>query len=225
MAGLLHRMGAAAARAREALVEHAYLVTLGAVIAVIAATAMYTGRLRDQEEAGVQAAAQAPELASPAPETTPLPTIAPLTTHAMTSKPGTVWPVSGEVVRAHEPQTPVFWAAIGCFQAHEGVDIAGQAGEDVLAVMDGVVESVTLDGLWGWRIRVSQTDGSMGTYAGLACAQVSPGQSVSRGRVLGTLGDIPCEAELGPHLHYEQTADGQPADPEQLLSGATRSAR
>ena len=46
MAKLLGRVGAAWRRAREALLEHAYLVTLGAVVTIIAATAMYTSRLR-----------------------------------------------------------------------------------------------------------------------------------------------------------------------------------
>ena len=81
MAKLLERVSGTWARTRETLLEHAYLVTLSAAVAVIAATAMYTSRVRAPEEAGVQAAAQAEELretASPTPETTPLPTIAPL---------------------------------------------------------------------------------------------------------------------------------------------------
>ena len=59
MAKGLGRMRAAWAGAREKLLEHAYLVTLGAAVAVIAATAMYTSRVRASEETGVQAAAQA----------------------------------------------------------------------------------------------------------------------------------------------------------------------
>ena len=227
MAKLLGRVGAAWARAREALVEHAYLVTLGAVVVVIAASAMYTSRVRAPEEAGVQAAAQAEELretASPTPETTPLPTIAPLELHtdAIMLGGGTVWPVSGEIVRGHDPQTPVLWAALSCLQAHAGVDVAGEAGEDVLAVMDGVVSTVTMDGLWGFSVQVEQTDGTLATYAGLSVVQVSPGQSVTRGRLLGTLGEVPCEAELGPHLHYALTQDEEPQNPSLLLERASR---
>lgn len=227
MAKLLGRVGAAWRRAREALMEHAYLVTLGAVVAIIAATAMYTSRLRAREEAGVQAAAQAEELretATPSPELTPLPTIALLVAHtsAVMLGGGTVWPVSGAIVRGHDPQTPVLWEALSCWQAHAGVDISGEAGEDVLAVMDGVVSAVTMDALWGWSVQVEQTDGSLATYAGLACAEVTQGQSVSRGRVLGMLGEIPCEAELGAHLHYALTLNGAPQDPLPLLERASR---
>ena len=227
MAKGLGRMRAAWAGAREKLLEHAYLVTLGAAVAVIAATAMYTSRVRASEETGVQAAAQAEELretASPTPETTPLPTIAPLEVHtgAVMLGGGTVWPVSGEIVRGHDPQTPVLWAALSCLQAHAGVDVAGEAGEDVLAVMDGVVSGVTMDALWGWSVQVEQTDGTLATYAGLSCAGVTQGQSVTRGAVLGVLGEIPCEAELGAHLHYALMRDGAHQDPAPLLDRASR---
>ena len=52
-------------QAREWLMDYAYLVTLGAMIAVIAGTALYTDHLRSQQN--VQAAAPAPE--EPKPET------------------------------------------------------------------------------------------------------------------------------------------------------------
>ena len=52
-------------QAREWLLDYAYWVTLGAMIAVIVGTALYTDRLRQAEN--VQAAAPAPEVASPSP--------------------------------------------------------------------------------------------------------------------------------------------------------------
>ena len=67
-------------QAREWLLDYAYWVTLGAMIAVIVGTALYTDRLRQAEN--VQAAAPAPEVASPSPAPTatpsPLPTLAPV---------------------------------------------------------------------------------------------------------------------------------------------------
>ena len=221
-----------AAQVKEALLEHAYLITLGAVVAVIAASAMYTSRVQERSAAQVEAAAGAPEIAdTPAPQetaqagVTPLPTIAPLTVHSMALTTGgaRIWPVSGKVVRAYAPDELVLWSALGCFQAHGGTDIAGQAGEDVLCVMDGVVERTTRDDLWGWRVYVAQTDGSIAAYAGLSDCGLSQGQAVTRGQTLGTLLDaIPCEAELGAHLHLELTREGESADPQTMLENAKR---
>ena len=74
----------------------------------------------------------------------------------------------------------------------------------------------------GWSVQVEQTDGTLATYAGLSCAGVTQGQSVTRGAVLGVLGEIPCEAELGAHLHYALMRDGAHQDPAPLLDRASR---
>lgn len=204
--------------------EYAYLVTLGAVIAVIAASAMYTQHVRRMQEDGVQAAADAPETQqsdqTAAPSPTPLPTIAPLEVHYTAIRPGgsTVWPVGGDIIRAYDAQEPVLWEALGSVRVHMALDIAGEAGESVLCAMDGVVEKAVRDELWGWRVSVAQTDGSCAEYAGLGSVDVLAGQSVTRSQQLGVLLEkIPCEAELGSHLHLALSKNGALCDPEALL--------
>lgn len=221
-------------KAKEALMEYAYLITLGAVVAVIAASAMYTSRVRTQFEtqsgAQVEAAAGAPEIAatpspSPAPETeiTPLPTIAPLVVGTLGMGAGRVWPVSGEVIRGYTPDEPVFWETLSCYQAHRGVDIGAKAGEEILCVMDGVVEEITRDELWGYSVSVAQTDGSVARYAGIGFCPLLEGMAITRGQMVGEVMEaIPCEAELGAHLHLEYIKDGQGTDPSLLLQNAKR---
>lgn len=222
--GMSARAGDVMRRAREWMMEYAYLVTLGAVIAVVVASAMYTQHLRaQQEEAGVQAAAGAPEIGQtpqPTVSASPLPTIAPLEVHYMAVKPGgtTVWPVSGKVLRDSDAQTPVLWEALGCIKVHTGLDIASDGEEEVLCAMDGVVQETVRDDLWGWRVRVAQTDGQEAVYAGLLQCGVEAGQGVTRGQALGTLlQEIPCEAELGTHLHMELYRDGAAQNPAEIL--------
>lgn len=216
----------AAHRAKEWLLDYAYLVTLGAVLAVIAASALYTREFKAKQEQDVQAAAQAAELSATAePTARPIPTIAPFEAHYVSPKPGgsTVYPVSGSVIRAYDGASPVYWAALSCMKVHAALDIAGEAEEEVLCVMDGVVAEVVRDDLWGWRVTVEQTDGQRMRYAGLLTACVSAGSNVTRGQALGTLmGDIPCEAELGTHLHLELTSGGETRDPQTVLPERTQ---
>lgn len=215
-------------KAKEALMEYAYLITLGAVVAVIAASAMYTSRVRTQFETQVEAAAGAPEIAatpSPSPETeiTPLPTIAPLVVGTLGMGAGRVWPVSGEVIRGYAPDEPVFWETLSCYQAHRGVDIGAKAGEEILCVMDGVVEEITRDELWGYSVSVVQTDGSVARYAGIGFCPLWEGMTITRGQTVGeVMAAIPCEAELGAHLHLEYVKEGQGTDPTLLLQNAKR---
>lgn len=215
------RMAQGVRRMKNWLMEYAYLVTLGAVVAVVAASAMYADRVKQEREEALRAAAGAAEIAAtdvPA-AVTPLPTIAPMVFSKTTFSPRrvTVWPVSGKIVRAYERE-PVLWEALGAVKAHEAIDIAGQAQESVRCAMDGVVTLAVMDELWGWRVHVAHTDGSEGRYAGLGLSFVSEGHSVTRGQELGTLLEsIPCEAELGPHLHFEWISGGVKQDPEGLL--------
>ena len=231
---VMGRLRGSMQRTKEALLEHAYLITLGAVVAVIAASAMYTSsvrtRLEAQRDTPLEAAANAPEIAlSPVPsptrtpEVTPLPTIAPLVVSTLGTGAGRIWPVSGDIVRGHTPDKPVLWETLACYQAHPGVDIAGKAEEEVLCVMDGVVETITRDELWGYRVRIAQTDGSVADYVGLSLCMLGEGQAITRGQTVGTLMEaIPCEAELGAHLHLMYESGGQAADPGQLLRNAKR---
>lgn len=199
-------------QAREWLLDYAYLVTLGAMIAVIAGTALYTDHLRQQEN--VQAAAPAPEVApssTPQPTPQPLPTLAPIRTLPTL---GAVRPVSGGQLRGFSAQ-PVLWQALDCWQAHPALDLAAEAGETAVCMRDGVVLSCVRDALWGWRVTVRQTDGALCTYAGLACALVQPEQTVTRGQEIGDILErIPAESELGPHLHLSLVRDGQTVEPE-----------
>lgn len=230
--GMVKKVREKLGRVKELMLEYAYLITLGAVVAVVAASAMYANSVRTQFEAQrsqpVEAAADAPEIAQTAspsarPTLTPLPTIAPLVIGSFRAGSGRVWPVSGEIVRTHAPQEVVFWEALSCYQTHTGTDITGIAGEEVRLIMDGVVERVTRDELWGYRIRVAQTDGGAAIYAGIATCFVMEGQAVTRGQTLGLLMEaIPCEAELSAHLHLELEKDGQAVDPEELLKTAKR---
>ena len=153
-------------QAREWLLDYAYLVTLGAMIAVIAGTALYTDHLRSQQN--VQAAAPAPEVSSsPTPQISPIPvpTLAPI---RMPSAAGSVRPVSGRQIRGFSSQ-PVFWQGLDCWQSHSAVDLAAEAGETAVCMRDGVVLSCVRDELWGWSVEIRQTDESVCTYAGL-CA-------------------------------------------------------
>lgn len=198
-------------QAREWLLDYAYWVTLGAMIAVIAGTALYTDHLRSQQN--VQAAAPAPEVSSsPTPQISPIPvpTLAPI---RMPSAAGSVRPVSGGQVRGFSSQ-PVFWQGLDCWQSHFAVDLAAEAGETAVCMRDGVVLSCVRDDLWGWHVAVRQTDGAVCTYSGLSCALVQAGQSVVRGQPLGdVMAAVPAESELGAHLHLSLYRDGEAAEP------------
>lgn len=216
-------MGKRSGRLRTWMIENAYLVTMGCVLAMVVGCALYTQALREEQAAGIQAAADAPEIRettvpSAAPTVTPLPTIAPLTIRPAALMQSSTWPLDGEILRPYDAQNSVRWEALGSWQTHTALDIAGNPGDAVKASMDGTVASVSLNPLWGWQVSITHEDGRETRYAGLEIALVQPGARVTCGQILGTLLEtIPCEAELPTHLHFEMLRDGKHRDPEATL--------
>jgi len=211
-------MGKIWRRIKAWMTEYAYLVTMLSVLAIVIGCAMYTHAIR--QEKGVQTAAGAPETQMTITPVatkfvTPLPTIATLRPVALT---GGKWPVSGDVIRGYDARESVYWAALGCWQVHAAADIAGEAGESIMACADGDVERSAWDEMWGWRVRIRLEDGTQVVYAGMETCLVYEGQRVRRGQSLGTLlKEIPCEAELGTHLHMEAQRGGERVNPEKAV--------
>lgn len=205
-------------RMRDWMTEYAFVVTLGCAAAVVVSSALYTRSLRTAD-AGVQAAAQAPEIHQTAmPQVTPLPTIAPLVVRTGVMERETVWPLEGDVLRGHDLLTPVYWEMLETWQAHAGLDIAGAPDAAVYCAGAGVVSWTIRDALWGWTVEIAQEDGRLARYRGLAVCQAEKGARVREGDVLGTLlASVPCEKEMGAHLHLEVERDGRPQDPMAML--------
>ncbi|MBQ9741205.1 MAG: M23 family metallopeptidase, partial [Kiritimatiellae bacterium] len=83
---------------------------------------------------------------------------------------------------------------------------------------DGMVTSVCRDALWGASIAIQLEDGRSFIHRGLALCYVHEGERVAQGQTIGTLlASIPCEAELGTHLHLETIRDGKIQDPLAVL--------
>lgn len=217
-------MGKGMLRMKAWMMENAYLVTLGCLMAIVVSCAIYTRDLQQSQHSGVQAAAGAPEIQASivptsTPVLTPLPTIAPLAVRpVMLVERGWAWPSNGRVLRAHDLQQTVYWQALRTWQTHNGLDIAGEPGGDVAACMDGKVTHAAWDELWGWGVRIRHDDERESVYAGLESCMAVEGESVRRGQTIGTLMEsIPCEAEMGTHVHLEMYHAGKVQDPEAML--------
>ncbi|MDR1055789.1 MAG: M23 family metallopeptidase [Prevotellaceae bacterium] len=95
---------------------------------------------------------------------------------------------------------------------HTGMDFAVPVGTDVIATADGTVEDVrySLKGA-GNRIIIDHGENTYETrYLYLNEVYIKKGQKVSRGQVIGKVGNLGMTV---PHLHYEVRKDGKIADP------------
>lgn len=89
----------------------------------------------------------------------------------------------------------------GLRQFHNGLDIAGHMGTDILATADGRIEKVAHDRLLGWYVAIDHGRGVRTVYGHMQKGiPVKKGQQVKRGDVIGKMGNS--GRTTAPHVHY-----------------------
>jgi murein DD-endopeptidase MepM/ murein hydrolase activator NlpD len=114
---------------------------------------------------------------------------------------------------------PVGCAATGsCTRRHEGVDILGELGLECIAVDNGVVTRKEIHSTAGLMLNFETEDGTYYSYQHLSefAANLEIGVPVTRGQVIGYVGDTGNPGVGNYHLHFEwhpADADGAARDP------------
>ena len=96
-------------------------------------------------------------------------------------------------------------------QFHRGVDIAVAEGTEVYAAQDGTVTTAEYNDSYGNYIVITDSKGYVTKYAHLESLNVSAGQSVKHGAVIGKTGNT--GASTGSHLHIECMYNGEYYNP------------
>jgi len=96
-------------------------------------------------------------------------------------------------------------------QLHRGVDLAADIGTPVHVTADGVVSKVKRDVGLGKLIEVNHGYGYKTIYAHLSRISVKRGQHLTRGELIGAVGNT--GYSTGPHLHYEVHFQGRARNP------------
>lgn len=118
------------------------------------------------------------------------------------------WPVAARVIsgfgyRIH----PIF----GVRRFHSGIDLAAPYGTLVKAADGGQVIQAGYFGGYGYSVMLYHGGGFATWYAHLSSINVSIGQFVQRGQVIGLVGSTGWTT--GPHLHFEVRINGVPQNP------------
>lgn len=95
---------------------------------------------------------------------------------------------------------------------HEGIDLLAPVGTDVLASASGTVSEIkrSIKG-FGNSVKVTHSGGIVTFYGNMNDILVRSGQRVSRGDVIGRVGNS--GTSFAPHLHYGVFKDGSAMDP------------
>ena len=123
-----------------------------------------------------------------------------------------MWPVEGRVASSFgERQDPI--NGEGAF--HTGVDIDAPYGTPVRAAGDGDVTGAQMGAGYGREVTLDHGHDVMTLYGHLSAVAVYPGQHVTRGEIIGYIGES--GRATGPHLHYEVRLHNVPVNPYKYL--------
>ena len=98
---------------------------------------------------------------------------------------------------------------------HRGIDFAGKVGTELMAVAPGRVISAGERVGYGTTVEIDHGLGFTTLYAHLSKINVSRGDWVRPGTIVGLGGSS--GRSTGPHLHYEIRYKGNPFDPERFV--------
>jgi murein DD-endopeptidase MepM/ murein hydrolase activator NlpD len=94
---------------------------------------------------------------------------------------------------------------------HPGVDFAGAAGAQVLAVATGIVTWSGDRFGYGNLVEINHGNGYVTRYAHNSMNLVKVGETVQKGQAVSEIGST--GHSTGPHVHFEVLRNGSPVDP------------
>lgn len=104
---------------------------------------------------------------------------------------------------------------------HYGLDLAQPTGEPIYAVFDGVVRISKRNKSYGNLVIIHHANGLETYYAHMSQRNVSAGDHVKSGEVIGLCGNT--GRSFGSHLHFEIRYMGNAMNPEDVLDCSTHS--
>ncbi len=123
-----------------------------------------------------------------------------------------MWPIEGRVGSSFGEREDPF---NGEGKFHSGIDIEAPYGTPVRAAADGDAISESMGAGYGREVVLNHGHDVMTVYGHLSAIAVVPGQHVTRGEVIGYVGQS--GRATGPHLHYEVRVHNVPVNPHKYL--------
>jgi murein DD-endopeptidase MepM/ murein hydrolase activator NlpD len=125
-----------------------------------------------------------------------------------------IWPVEGDVTDSFGGRRNPFGG--GSYEFHSGQDINAERGAPVVSAAVGTVVFAGWYGGYGQLITIDHGGGLTTRYAHLSKMEVSVGQQVAQGQLIGEVGST--GRSTGPHLHYEVRLHDEAVNPRAYMA-------
>lgn len=126
-------------------------------------------------------------------------------------------PIKANIIKAYDEKIPQYSKTFGDMRLHSGIDIVSAAGTPVAAAGDGTVGMTGENAIWGKFVEIDHQNGIISRYCGLDEIKVKKGAKIEMGKIVGTVGSVPCECLDETHLHFEMLKDNSYISPMQAM--------
>ena len=125
-----------------------------------------------------------------------------------------IWPLPGDtrVGSKFGPRVP---PCAGASSFHQGWDIGGKQGAQVVAVLAGRVTEAGYNNTCGNHVYIDHGNGYSTHYLHFSVIKVSKGDYVQQGQIVGLVGST--GVSTAPHLHFALYKNGKAIDPAPYL--------
>lgn len=125
-----------------------------------------------------------------------------------------VWPISGNVLINYSAGRTVYFATLKAYKCNPGIVMSATEGDTITAAASGVVKEVFYNEEIGNAVRIDIGRGYEAIYGQLKDIQVSAGNTVEIGTVLGYIA-APTKYFYveGCNAYFALEKDGEPVDP------------
>lgn len=98
---------------------------------------------------------------------------------------------------------------------HNGIDIAADTGDPILAAASGIVTSSGYMSGYGYAVIIDHQNGFKTLYGHASKLLVEKGEKVKKGQVIAKVGST--GRSTGPHLHFELQVNNKAVDPTKYM--------
>lgn len=126
---------------------------------------------------------------------------------------GFQWPCSARTITCEFG--PRYHPITGVYSNHSGMDIGASYGSPIYACASGTVTTATYGTAYGYYVTINHGNGFSTLYGHMSRYVVSEGQYVTRGQVIGYVGNTGWST--GAHLHLTMYYNGSLVNPKKYL--------
>lgn len=128
-------------------------------------------------------------------------------------------PLSGEIQKIYSVDKVIYSKTLEMWKVHNGIDISGRLGEDVVSIEKGTVIKIYDDSFYGKTIVIDHGQGYISSYSNLDDeVYVKVNNVVKKGQKIGKIGSTSIgEIKDNPHIHFMIYKDEQEVDPSSII--------